>query len=468
MRTRTSKSAKTAKENSDPSSTELILEQDPLRLLLLPRDAPSDARIYTLAHPSTSKPTRYYWCLENGLYEFRRIVAPKKLCRSWLLGPKLLSQSDSTGAETLRGDEVQSIDQLVTEKSYETTEHGINGESKEEKNAYPSQGHTIKAPEVFVATSIDFLFIMLPCLYDQISKSSKGLFLSWDDLLDNAAEKSKHLRDILDNKSNHPEEEARVAAVCDTVRAGFETMYRLNMDKLVHELVAKAKRMSSNGLPASMEAKFIEKALEVPMMSLKREASSITHTTTEAVSSVDSPSTITDSQSTTTGESQSSTKTNESVDSELSIQTNITAPNQPTQPTVSQDIKDLLRLRTALNFIIMSYLPASLASEIQTLLSSPSSPVNFKPLDDHLTHLAKLRSEALASRSLGDFSRKRNTVEDDEAAEAKAEKRRKKEEEEKRQKIGLTKAVRDLKKVDVTGMKKMSDFFGKKAAPGKK
>jgi len=52
---------------------------------------------------------------------------------------------------------------------------------------------------------------------------------------------------------------------------------------------------------------------------------------------------------------------------------------------------------------------------------------------------------------------------DDEAAETRAEKKRRKEEEEKRKKAGESRGLRDLKKVNVTGMKKMSDFFGKGA-----
>ena len=95
------------------------------------------------------------------------------------------------------------------------------------------------------------------------------------------------------------------------------------------------------------------------------------------------------------------------------------------------------------------------------------TPVDFTPLEEHLKHIASLRAEALASRSLSDFSRKRSTMEDEDAAETKAEKKRKLEEEEKRKKAGESRGVRDLKKVNVTGMKKMSDFFGR-AAPVKK
>ncbi|KAI4246806.1 MAG: hypothetical protein L6R40_001835 [Gallowayella cf. fulva] len=439
MKTRTSKSAKPAQSNADKSIPSLVLGQDPLRLLLLPRSAGPDARICTLAHPSTFKPTRYYCCPKSGLHEFRKIAAPKKSCRSWLLGPKAAEKSDQLVAEALS--------------------ESVDGTSN--RPMAPPQGYTIKDPEIFIATPIDALFFILPSLYGQISRNAKGRFLSLDDLLDNAFDKSKHRKYILEHGNLRQAVEARMAVVCDNVDAGDEKMYRLNMNKLVLELVAKAKRMSSNGLPTSMEAKFVDKALDVPMMSLKRESSSMSQATTEVATS-------TDSQPTTAGESQPSTDTGESMDTQLSVQTDITVPDQPPPITMPENIKDLLRLRTALSFMLSSCLSPSLASSVQTVLSSTSSPVDFKLLDSHLTHLTALRTEALASRSLSNISRKRNMGDSDEAAEVKAEKRRKKEDEEKRQKIGLTKGVRDLKKADITGMKKMSDFFGKKPAQAKK
>ena len=52
-------------------------------------------------------------------------------------------------------------------------------------------------------------------------------------------------------------------------------------------------------------------------------------------------------------------------------------------------------------------------------------------------------------------------MEDDEAVEARAEKKRKREEEEKRKK-SESRALKDLKKVNTKGMKKLSSFFTKK------
>lgn len=113
-----------------------------------------------------------------------------------------------------------------------------------------------------------------------------------------------------------------------------------------------------------------------------------------------------------------------------------------------------------------SYIAQDLGARLDELLASAESPLDFKPLKDRLEHLAKLRAEALASRSLGDFSRKRN-LEDEDAAESRAEKKRRKEAEEKKKKAEQSRGVRELKKVDTSGMKKMSDFFGKAAAKKK-
>ena len=114
-----------------------------------------------------------------------------------------------------------------------------------------------------------------------------------------------------------------------------------------------------------------------------------------------------------------------------------------------------------------SYISAPLCARFDELLASPTeSPVDFKPLQDRLQHIANLRAEALAARSLGDFSRKRG-AEDVDAAEARAEKKRKEDEETKKKKAGQSRGVRDLQKVNTGGMKKMSDFFGRAAAAKK-
>jgi Ydr279p protein family (RNase H2 complex component). len=48
-------------------------------------------------------------------------------------------------------------------------------------------------------------------------------------------------------------------AVCDTVEAGDEKMFRLSEDKLLKELISKAQRLAAQGLPTSLEERFAVK-----------------------------------------------------------------------------------------------------------------------------------------------------------------------------------------------------------------
>ncbi|KAL8971105.1 MAG: hypothetical protein Q9197_003448 [Variospora fuerteventurae] len=440
-----------------------IPAEDPVKLLLLPSTAsPAAARICTLTHPATSKPCRYFWCPENGVYEFQRIAAPKRDCRSWLLGRRKVLVSSGGGAVRTGGNAIGGDREQQEAAADEITRrNGVNGVDGKDSVRSISQGHTIKDPELFIATPIDPLFLILPTLHAQSQKSAKGLFLSFDDLLEDASERSRHLKHVVEPERMQRMIERRLTAVCDTVEAGDEKMYRLSVERLVAEMIAKARRMSATGLPASMETKFVTKALEKPVTSLRREESSVSQGAIESLATDDS-------QPNTSVESQPSTITDGTTTTISLAQTDVTVLDPfVLAPSAPDNIYQLLRLRTALDFILTAYLPASLTTNIKDFISSASSPIDFSSLDVHLNRLATLRAEAQASRSLADFSRKRNMVDDDEAAEAKAEKRRKKEEDEKRQKVGLTKGIRDLKKVDVKGMKKMSDFFGKSSS-GKK
>ena len=100
------------------------------------------------------------------------------------------------------------------------------------------------------------------------------------------------------------------------------------------------------------------------------------------------------------------------------------------------------------------------------LLSNECS-FDFTKLQAHLIELEKFRAQALASRSAEDFSLKRSAYDEDDLEASRAEKKRKQEEEEKKKKME-SRGVKDLKKVNTTGMKKMSDFFSKGQAAKKK
>ena len=439
-----------------PDIAQVTMAIQPPQLLILPEVRSRHARICTLAHPRTSKPSRYLFDPEKGICEFTKVAAPKPTFRSWLI-----SRAEPARQVIAIGD--------AEEASSTETSHAANNEvvpDIEQANDRPiSDGYVLKNAELLIATPIDYLFLVLPCFASPSaadSPSKKRLFLSADDLLDKLSEKSKHFNKILGHGNTRQALEGRMKAVCDTVDAGDETMYRLSEEKLLNELVLKAENIIAKGLPSTIEERFIRKALEVPVLGLTREESNVSEANTTQNGTPLSESTISEA-----ADSQISTTTSDSKASATSTATEVTIPDGPTSPSDPTSLYHLLRLRTAISYMLSSYIPPSISTTLQTLLSSPQSPIDFVPLDRHLANIAKLRAEALASRSLGDFSRKRSMYEEDDAAETRAEKKRKEEEEGKRKKAGESRGIRDLKKVDTKGMKKMSDFFGKAAAKKK-
>ena len=422
---------------------------NPPKVFILPKDASPGARIVSLANPRTNLDTRYFCCPEKGFYEFTKATEPRTTPRSWLLVP----------SEGAAGDR---------------NRQNAKASARNDDGEYiPSGGYVTKTAEMFIATPIDPLFLVLPALAPSTSvQEAKRLFLASDEYFDQMASKSPHLRTLLRTSSTRKRIEVRIAAVCDTVEAGDETMYRLNESKLLQELLQKAKKMIEYGLPSSMEEKFVTKALEVPMLSLKREESSLfegaeegessntSSAATPATDSVDSHTSTSSADSLATSASSASTAATSVPGADETADLSNPTPAAATI-TAPEGIPHLLRLRTALNFITTSYLPLHLQRTLSTLLQTPSSStVDFSPLDQHLSHLADLRQQAFASRSLGDYSRKRTLDEDEET---RAEKKRKKDEEEKKRKAGESRGVRELKKVNIKGMKKMSDFFSKKS-----
>lgn len=307
--------------------------------------------------------------------------------------------------------------------------------------------------DLYLATLIDPLFLVLPALTDTQSKGSeeKRLFLSSDDHFDKLQQYSSHLSEILRCDKTRKLIESRMAVVCDTVEAGDESMFRINENKLANAILEKAKRMREGGLAPSMEEKFVKKALEAPILVQKRQST----------------------QTTTTTKPKAQTPTAESTDSQSTVATAESEASQPstavtsfTEETVTESIisaieastaiLELQRLRIAFSFICSSYVAATIAAQLENVLKKEVM-VDFTPLDDYLAKLAKLRAEAMAAHSI-DYSRKRGLDEDEDEALVK----KRKIEEEKKKKSLESRGVRDLKKVNTTGMKKMSDFFKKK------
>jgi hypothetical protein len=422
---------------------------NPPQLFILPEGISNEARIVTLQNPRSLDESRYVVCPEHGFYEFNAFTEPKTTPRSWLLSQEVILAQD-----------------------------GVEGTSEIEMDINkPSEtkGYVTRNATLFIATPIDSLFLVLPALAPlPTSKNTelpKKLFLSGDDYLEKLASTSPQVNALLRTESIRDVLEKRMAAVCDTVEAGDETMYRLNEEKLLNEMLKRAKKMILSGLPPSMEENLVRKALDVPIFGINREESLLNGSeedTVPAESGSQTPARDTpDTQITMLSTDPAASSFSEASTAVTSFtEESMAAPSVQKLKTLSainapEGVADLLRLRTGLFFICSNYVAPHLSENLKEMLGSSSSAVDFSPLDSHLAHLAKMRQEAVSMRSLGDFSRKRSMIEDEDS-ETRAEKKRKKEEEEKRKKAGESRGVKNLKKVNVSGMKKMSDFFKKK------
>ena len=473
------------------------------KLCVLPKTSSPQSRMVTLPHPRTSIPSRYFFDPLQGLYEFTRIAAPKTACRSWFI------QGDTTETNKKRKREHEAAKEAPT-----------GGDATRNRNqSAVSQDYILQTADILVATPIDPLFLLIPALVPVSSSvttakspsKNKGLFLSFDDLLDPSCESSRYFAYTVSHDFFRQELESRLEAICDTVDAGDESMYRLNESKLLEELFRKAQRMVETGLPPSMEEHFIKRQLDVPVTSIKNEsiestsapgteqidqessisqltAPSLTHSDC-TLSNIDSGKSFTSSEdqdsqfsttsvtSITTAVSSASTTLTIPSSSPLSNESN--PPRDSSAIATTPEITQLLRLHTALSYIISSYIPPHVSQTIKVLVSSPHPDSNpkfstrftntqitttsipdFTPLHTHLAHLSSLRAAATASRSISDFSLAHSYSQkrpsdiypvDDEA------------EKSKRRKVEESRGARELKKVNTKGMQKLSSFFVKKA-----
>ncbi|KAM0506467.1 hypothetical protein ACHAP8_001507 [Fusarium lateritium] len=382
------------------------------KVFVLPSKASSEARIVTLPHPRHGRPARYLVCPETGIYEFTKVATPKTTPRSWL------------------------IEAIPNSASMENT----------------SKVGVSMGQDLYMATLIDPLFLVLPALTETQSKGSEGkrLFLSSDDHFDKLPQDCSHMSDILQCDKTRKLIESRMAVVCDTVDAGDESMFRLNESKLANVILEKAQRMQDGGLAPTMEEKFVKKALEAPILVQKRET---TETTT--VAKTESPATASDSNSSQSTAITTETEVSQPSTVATSITEETTTENIVSAIEATSEVITLQRLRVAFSFICSGYVAQTLTTQLEELLKKEAL-VDFSPLEEYLAKLVKLRAEAMAAHSI-DYSRKRGLEDEDEAF---IKKRRM--EEEKKKKALESRGVRDLKKVNTKGMKKMSDFFKKK------
>ncbi|KAG7415596.1 Ribonuclease H2 subunit B [Fusarium oxysporum f. sp. rapae] len=416
-RTRSTKAAAADTKTTEPKSTSSKFSlssrvENPSKVFILPSKASPEARIVTLPNPRHGRPSRYLVCPETGIYEFTKVAIPNTTPRSWLIETSSDFSTDSV------------------------------------RKTGVSMGQ-----DLFLATSIDPLFLVLPALTETQSKSSEGkrLFLSSDDYFDKLPQGSSHLSEIVRCDKTRKLIESRMAEVCDTVEAGDENMFRINESKLVKVVLDKAKRMREGGLAPSMEEKFVKKALEAPILVQKRETTEIT--TTTRTESQTSNSESADSQWTA---ATTETEISEISTAATSFTAETTTENIVSAIEASPEIINLQRLRIAFSFICSGYIASSLTAKLEHMLKREAI-VDFSPLDEYLAKLSELRAEAMAAHSI-DYSRKRGLDEEEDEAFVK----KRKMEEEKKKKSLESRGVRDLKKVNTKGMKKMSDFFKKK------
>lgn len=460
---------------------------NPPRLFVLPKKATADARIVTLPHPRyASKPTRFLVCPETGVYEFTQIASPKTAPRSWLI--------TGEGEATI---DKKAVDKAVSEEA--ATEDSTTA-TPESSTTFSNQ--TTQDADLFVATAVDPLFLVLPALVAEPSftsgsdspprpsrarslsssagpKASKRMFLTADDHFDALPQDGgSHLAQLL---RLQPAVRAlftkRMAVVCDTVAAGDETMYRLNEDKVLLALLAKAQRTSQH-LPTSLEEKFVTRALEAPVQSIRSTAgvsaaaaAPATNGSSTPLSTAGSVDSGAESQSSAASLTASFVSEASTLSTTSTAATSVAAGDSDDDMVVRaamqapEEVVALQRLRVAFQFICSRYVPPAVTATLTKKLqgSSSASGIDFAPLDAYLAKLSQMRQATVLARSAAlDYAGGRKRGLEDEDDDDRAEKKRRQQEEEKRKKAGESRGVRNLKKVNVTGMKKMSDFFKKK------
>jgi hypothetical protein len=437
MKTRSRKTTKPATSKETPDANTNTAKElapsvvNPPHIFILPKDASPAARIVTLPDPASSSPNRYFVCPEKGFFEFTKIAAPKKACRSWLLAPD--------------------------RQANKATEGHANEEVPEEQQ---DESYVLEKPDMFVATPVDPLFIILPLL----TGGETGSYLTFSDFIYTTERQGLVQLQQLLRQSNfaglEKKIEGRMEAVCDCLDMGDgeDKMYQLSTQKLAAALATKANRMAKGRLPASMEERFVKQALEVPVLSVKREDSSISIAAEDAAPGAESKD--------DTAETSQNSTTTVSAATIPTPATSVAVTPVEDKSNAADEITGLLRVRTALDFLIVSYTPTSLRTAIQNIIKAPTSPVDFAPLDKHLEYVAGLKKQAQALRSLSDNISRKRSADDDEDALDKAEAKRKKKEEDEIKKKNTSRGVQQLAKANTTGMKKLSSFFTK--APPKK
>ncbi|KAF3936258.1 hypothetical protein ABW19_dt0206239 [Dactylella cylindrospora] len=425
--------------------------------------------ILSLKHPNTGVSTRYLLHhppspQENDpfLYEILKIANPSYDPRSWLITPdvpplKIPTEPAKEGAGSAKADE----EPAETE--------GQDDEKKDEKASY-----VIKDAHLFLTTPIDPLYLLLSHITsDKVSRK----FLSFDDLLEDHPEYSIWSRIFKLHPPSQAALQTRLLAVCDTVPAGDETMYRVNTKKLYDTLISRVEA-TAKSLPPSL-IKFINRKLSKPI--------GLQVTTWKRQTQVDNSGGIIDDAELEDEVLQETGDGQDAVDSQLrreasrlnlnkedstvsqleDTNTGTSTPAGETETTVAQvpqedllpstEIQYLARLTHAVQFM-QSYLPPALYTKLSEELYSRFP---LGPLESYQEEVKSLRAAATAAMDMS-ISYTKRTIEDMEGGVTKEDAAREKKRKKKEEDLKKSSGVKKLEKVDTKGMMKMTSFFKKK------
>ena len=385
-----------------PEST----QSTPLMLLTLPDDISSEAWITTFAKDAenlaTGSQKQYVCCPDTAkILEITKVNTAKDTPRSWLLAPE---------------------------------------EDDEAKRSFIDRGYITQSPVLYVATPIDPLFLILPVLMPaSLKRKNEKNFLTLDDYEDMLVMHSSEWGFAMRHEKLRSTVLQRLQSVSDKIMAGDEEMYRPSVMKIVQQVLAKARKIVAHDIPRSLEREFVHRLLQIP-------------TTQHSKNTVDNKSRPADIEADfgQDGEIENHDPRMVKEDTECTTKESRSSDDV-------EEITRLQRLRVAIN-LVLSYTEPHVREQILSAIKNDDT-INFKPLDLHLAQARKLRQEATALRALSDnISMKRPAT--DEMLEAKAEKKRKKEEDERKKKL-QSRGVKDLKKVNTSGMMKLNSFFRK-------
>jgi len=358
-----------------------------------------------MPHPATSAPAAFLFSPDNGkMHELTKVSAPRKAARSWLIARDDEGSADTEGTSSLQ------------------------------------QGYVIEDADMLVATPFDPLFFLLSLVPACKSKDESSFRLA-DDYWEILSEQSPVLARLTRNVAFAKILLKRLEAMSDVQDIGDDKVYRPSQVGLARVLAKKACCMlGKDTWPISMDESLVKKELEIPMLQKQQQ-----DVDEEMVDGRD---------------------TENEVNS-----INASKPKEPAQhQQLEPAVLDRMRLRKALDYLLFAYVPQSLRSDIEAVLQqdelrSTTDLLDPTILNDHLEKVKEAKSEAVALRALSDNISRKRGMDDEETTDARAEKKRKKDEEELKKK-NESRALKNLKKVDTSGMKKMSSFFTK--LPAKK